>query len=294
MPMFLNLKVKYTMVKVLKAGYYTSVQDLGRFGYREKGVPVSGVMDEQSAIFANKLLNNSANDAVLEITMTGPTLEFTEPTEIVITGATMQPALNGNPVGNYMRININKCDFLSFGSLKQGFRAYLAVKGGFLTENVLGSRSFYKPITAQNRLKDGDVLKINKLSQYHDASSHIHVQDFIDAKAPLKVLPGPEFHLFKTQISSMVIGKRFTISKNNNRMAYQLEEEGFKHEYSMLTSATMPGTVQLTPSGKIIILMKDAQTTGGYPRILQFTEGALRQLAQRKMGDSVTMELVFF
>ena len=256
------------MVKVLKSGYYTSVQDLGRFGYREKGVPVSGVMDEQSAIFANKLLNNSTNLAVLEITMTGPTLEFTEPTEIVITGANIQPTLNGNPISNYRQYAIQKGDLLAFGSLKHGFRAYLAVKGGFLADEVLGSRSFYKPITAQNRLKDGDVLKINKLSQSHDALSHIHVHDFIDAEAPLKVFPGPEYHLLKKQISSAVIGKRFTISKNNNRMAYQLEEQCFTHEHSMLTSATMPGTVQLTPSGKIIVLMKDGKFRASFQRTM--------------------------
>ena len=86
------------MIKVIKSGFYTTIQDLGRFGYQDFGVPVSGVMDEYSAQFANALLNNDKNDAVLEITMNGPTLQFDGYTLICISGADISPMLNGKEI----------------------------------------------------------------------------------------------------------------------------------------------------------------------------------------------------
>jgi allophanate hydrolase subunit 2 len=109
------------MLKVLKSGFYTSVQDLGRFHYRNKGVPVSGVMDELSVFKANALLENEITDAVLEITMTGPTLFFQEETYIVLSGAEMSATLNNLPIVNYKVYQIDIGDILSYGKLEAGF-----------------------------------------------------------------------------------------------------------------------------------------------------------------------------
>ncbi len=116
------------MLKVVKTGFFTTIQDRGRFGYRDMGVPVSGVMDRHSGAIVNGLLENDENDAVMEIAMTGPVLEFDEPTYIAISGADMSPQINDKPIPNNEVYKVRAGDTLSFGKLSSGFRTYLAIK----------------------------------------------------------------------------------------------------------------------------------------------------------------------
>ncbi|MBU2946271.1 biotin-dependent carboxyltransferase family protein [Zobellia uliginosa] len=278
------------MLKVLKSGLFTAVQDIGRYGYLNKGVPVAGFMDGVSAKKANRLLDNDAHAAVLEITMTGPTLFFEEATYICMTGALLSATLNNEPINNYEVIKIKEGDILSYGKLEKGFRNYLAIKGGFKTPLFLGSRSLFSSVTKKNHLVDGNELEYDECSHFEPKISKLKVDSFLDEK-DLMVTQGPEYgHLSDKQLE-MIFGKKFSISNENNRMAYQLEEKIVGLSISMITSATLPGTVQLTPSGKLIILMKDGQTTGGYPRILQLSDRAISVLAQKKYGDEVRFKL---
>ncbi|MEP2238580.1 MAG: biotin-dependent carboxyltransferase family protein [Maribacter sp.] len=279
------------MLKVLKAGFYTTIQDAGRFHYRNKGVPVSGVMDEISVFKINSLLENEESAAVLEITMTGPTLIFEKETYIALGGAKMSATLNNLPIQNYKVYTIEKGDILSFGKLEKGFRSYLAVKGGFTSEEVLGSRSFYQPITKYNRLTDNDAVSFFVQQDFQPKISEIKVASFLN-ESVLEVNKAPEFDILTDKQLEEIFSRTFTVAHENNRMAYQLSETIQPHTVSMLTSATIPGTVQLTPAGKLIVLMKDGQTTGGYPRAVQLTDKAICILAQKKGGDSVRFKLV--
>jgi len=278
------------MLKVIDAGFFLTVQDTGRFGYRNKGVPVSGAMDSYSASIANSLLENKDTDAVLEITMTGPRLQFEEATYITVTGAEMSANLNGVPISNYQVHKVAKRDILSFGKLKNGFRCYLAVKNGFRTDEILGSRSFYKPITSLNRIKEHMELSFESVSEFKPKLSNIKPAPF-HKEHILKSYRGPEFGLLNDRQLETLFSKDFTIAKENNRMAYQLNEKLEGHNATMLTSATLPGTVQLTPAGKLIVLMRDGQTTGGYPRILQLSSKAISILSQKKIRDQVSFQL---
>ncbi len=279
------------MLKVLKAGFYTTIQDSGRFHYRNKGVPVSGVMDEISVFKVNSLLENEESAAVLEITMTGPTLIFEKETYIALGGAKMSATLNNLPVQNYKVYTISKGDILSFGKLEKGFRSYLAVKGGFTSKQVLGSRSFYQPITKYNRLTDNDAVPFAVQEDFQPKISEIKVASFLDDSV-LEVNKAPEFDILTDKQLEEIFSRTFTVAHENNRMAYQLSETIQAHTISMLTSATIPGTVQLTPAGKLIVLMKDGQTTGGYPRAVQLTDRAICILAQKKGGDTISFKLV--
>ncbi|MCG2461789.1 biotin-dependent carboxyltransferase family protein [Flavobacteriaceae bacterium F89] len=278
------------MLKLLKSGLYTTVQDAGRFGYRHKGVPVAGVMDSFAAQKVNMLLENQPEAAVLEITMTGPTLEFEEDTYIALGGADMSVGLNNIPIHNYTVYKIKSGDTLSYLKLNYGFRGYLAIKDGFKSEVVLGSRSLFKPVTSVNRLKDNDQLLYTVYKSFQPKIQKLKVDSFLDDEV-LEVDKGPEFDLLNDKHLEGLFNKEFTVAPENNRMAYQLNESIPGHEISILTSATLPGTVQLTPSGKLIILMKDGQTTGGYPRILQLSEKAINILAQKKAGDIISLKL---
>ena len=282
------------MVSVLKSGFYTSVQDLGRHGYQDQGVPVSGVMDVYSAKLANALLNNEDTTAVLELTMVGPVLQFHCNTLIAITGADLSPVLNNKPLKLNSVIAIKKDDVLTFSASKYGFRSYLAVRNGFETALVLGSRSMFKGVTANEKLVKGSTLPICEVIHSNEitkmASVKVNYEHF--SSTGLSVSKGPEYDLLSKDLKEKLKGLQFVISNENNRMAYKLDTEILKNNLKpIITSAVLPGTVQLTPSGQLIILMRDCQTTGGYPRILQLTEYAIAQLSQKFNGDTILFNL---
>ncbi|PWL38761.1 allophanate hydrolase [Flagellimonas aquimarina] len=279
------------MLKVLKSGFFTSIQDLGRFGYRDMGVPVSGAMDNNSVKKANLLLDNEPDAAVMEITMTGPTLLFEAPTFICLSGAYLSPTLNNEPLDNYKVIKVLKGDILSYGKLVNGFRSYLAIKGGFQTVKVLESRSQYFPVTKYRCLKDRNEIDFKETVSFSPTISEIKMESHFDLDY-LEVYKGPEFSILSDNQLAALFSKTFSVSKENNRMAYQLSELIEGHKTSMLTSGTLPGTVQFTPAGRLIILMKDGQTTGGYPRILQLSEASINVLAQKKFGDTFSFKLL--
>ncbi len=279
------------MLKVLKPGFFTTVQDCGRFGYRDKGVPVSGAMDMISASRLNALLENKACASVLEITMTGPTLLFENDTYIALAGALLSPTLNNEPIDNYKVYKVAKGDILSYGRLEKGFRSYLAVKDGFKAPSMLGSMSQYYPLTDTKCISEFQEINFEECTSFEPKISELKMDTYLDFNY-LEVFKAPEYDLLNDGQLTAIFSKEFSISKENNRMAYQLNETIEGHSTTILTSATQPGTIQLTPAGKLIILMKDGQTTGGYPRILQLSEEAICVLAQKKSTDKLIFKMV--
>ena len=281
------------MIEVISSGLYSSIQDLGRFNYEEFGVPNSGNMDKFSSMLCNNLLKNKDSDAVMEITMTGPKLLFKNRTKISITGADLIPKINNGSIEMNKVHNILEEDVLNFGKLNYGYRTYLAVKGGFITDKIMGSRSMYYPITEKQKLKNGEVLFTEKVKTY-DNHSNKYVFDYDEhfKKKIIYVYPGPEFNkLNKKQIIDLT-SSEFTISNNNNRMAYQLNELFQNDIDPIISSLVLSGTVQLTPSGKLIILMRDNQTCGGYPRILQLDEESINRLSQKHAGKKIKFQII--
>jgi antagonist of KipI len=280
------------VVKVINAGFYTTIQDLGRFGFQKHGVPVSGAMDNYSSRMANALLDNKENDALLEITMSGPILQFCSDTAISIVGADFSPKLNNNPIMLNHAICVKENDVLSFGNSKYGFRCYLAVSGGFQTEIIMKSRSMYKEISSGFKMVENDELSILKHSvstERKHATIRIDSNHFTTKK--LEVFKGPEFELLSKIQQQQLLSEEFMVSKDNNRMAYQLVETLTNTLKPIITSLVLPGTVQLTPSGKLIVLMRDCQTTGGYPRVLQLSESAINILAQKFNGKTIHFKI---
>ncbi|SNR34409.1 5-oxoprolinase subunit C family protein [Lutibacter flavus] len=279
------------MIKVLKTGMLTTVQDIGRVGYRNIGVPLSGSMDSISAGIANGLLNNHKNDAVLEITMLGPKLAFLKAAKIAISGAELSAKINNTSIINNKVYFLKKGDVLSFGAAIKGIRCYLAVEGGFQTEKILKSRSFYAGITSQEKLNENDTIPFNsQLENTNNFKGLLKNKVHFFETNELEVYKGPEYDLFTPNEKKLLISNKFTVSKDSNRMGYRLEETVIEHTKSIITSPVIPGTVQLTPEGKLIILMKDAQTTGGYPRVLQLSEKSIAILAQKNAKDKISFK----
>jgi len=281
------------MIKVLSSGFYTSIQDLGRFGFGDIGVPTSGAMDQYSARLANHILRNNDTDAILEITLGKCKLLFDNQSIICISGANLFPKLNDKKIKQNLAIKVYKGDILTFDKPIYGVRSYLAVTGGFQTKTILNSRSFFKGITNEYVLKKNDILPIKiTISDIVKPFSSIKINTQHFVETIIEVYPGPEYELLDDKQRKDLEKMMFTISKDNSRMGYHLEEIIVNKLDSMLTSAVLPGTVQLTPSGKLIVLMRDCQVTGGYPRILQLTDDAINKLAQKTTKDTVKFKVI--
>jgi allophanate hydrolase subunit 2 len=207
------------MIKVLKAGFYSSIQDKGRVGFTSIGVPVSGVMDTYSSNIANSILNNSLEDAVLEITFGGTKLQFLFDTFICISGGDFSSKINGKLISNNYRIKVLKNDVLSFGKINFGVRSYLAIKGGFVTNQVLKSRSFYKNITESIVLKKNDLLPITAIKEdFESTNTSLKVlKSHFDSRV-IECFKGPEFDLLNEKQQQLLLNSDFTISNDNNRI----------------------------------------------------------------------------
>ncbi|MDB4752311.1 biotin-dependent carboxyltransferase family protein [Winogradskyella sp.] len=280
------------MLKVVKSGFYTTIQDSGRFGYRAFGVPISGSMDSYSSHYANSILGNDRDCAVLEITMSGPELHFQEPTQIAIAGADLTPKLNGKLISNNQVIDIKFNDVLSFAGLRNGLRCYLAINGGLQSEVYLGSRSMYNTISESDTINVGEEIYYEK-SPSNSIKTYSNLKydhDLLSTKI-LEVENGPEYNELPQELKNKLSKLQFKVSKFNNRMAYQLEPLMSNTIETILTSPVLPGTVQLTPNGNLIILMRDCQTTGGYPRVLQLTERSLNIISQKRQGEKIFFRL---
>ena len=274
------------MIKVLHPGIYNTVQDQGRFGYAKMGIPTAGYLDNYSAELGNALLNNEKSDAVIEITFGQGKFQFMEATFFCLTGGDFSPKLDGNPLEMNQVYKAKADAILSFGKRNYGARTYLAVQGGIQSDHVLNSRSFSKGIT-QIRLDKKDELKISESQEFLETgNSRVREHEKHFSSGDLVCHPGPEYDRLNDK-QRQRLSEPFTISTDNNRVGYRLNEPIKNDLQPILTSSVLPGTVQLTPSGKLIALMNDCQVSGGYPRVLQLTEYAISRLSQKMAGEEV-------
>jgi len=281
---------------IKKTIFPLSFQDAGRYGFLAQGVPISGAMDLESAAIANRLVDNSEVNPVLEITLSGSRISISNKCQIAITGANLSSKINNKPVPMWETITIEKPSILTFEKVISGCRAYLAFNGNWKIEPWLKSYSAIAQsnLTPQFVFKKGDSI---------DATSNTFISKKIypekyrpsfPVAQKIKVMEGPEFNSFtKTQIKYF-LKKGFKIASNSNRMGYNLAAgfKNYKQKKELISSGVVPGTIQVTNSGQLTILMRDAQTTGGYPRIAQILSEDINKVGQMKAGDEIFFEMV--
>ncbi|WP_378176226.1 biotin-dependent carboxyltransferase family protein [Aquimarina sp. SS2-1] len=278
-------------VEIISPGLYTSIQDQGRFGFSKYGIPRSGAMDHDSYFLANSILGNNHDCAVIEWTMIPPVLKFHEDTVITITGAVCIPFLNDDTYKMYSQLRVKKGDVLKLKNVQKGVYGFVGIKSGFQSDLILNSRSQYKMITHSDKLQKSDLIPYHVSSDFSTSNSVINPSFLWMTSNQIYAFPGPEFDLLSSNQKKFLFSKEFTVSTTRNRMAIPLDEPLENKLDSMLTSPVLPGTVQLTPSGQLIVLMRDCQTTGGYPRVLQLSEKAINCIAQKKAGEKIKFVL---
>jgi biotin-dependent carboxylase-like uncharacterized protein len=281
-------------LEILKTNPGTSIQDLGRIGLGHWGVPIAGVMDQRSYKWINHLLKNNPNAAILEILQPGFKCRFDSYITIGLSGAKAEIRKNGE-LTSFTLIKIVPGDELEIGKFFLGSIVYLGITQGFQTEVILSSRSNYPKITNKGMLSKGDKVPFfTTQSLAEETFASVKLKTTWLEESILEIYPGPDFEALSNDNKTQLFNSKFTISTLANRMAFQLEELLPNSIPERLTAPVFPGTVQLTSGGKLLILMRDAQVTGGYPRVFQLTEGSLDILAQKKPGQQVKFQLKNF
>ena len=208
----------YTMLKVLKSGFFNTIQDKGRNNLYHIGIPFSGAMDSYSSDIANSILNNSLDCAFLEITLGGCKLQFLSKTTICSSNA-IGIKVQNQPSSILIKKQWSKNDILSFGNLNFGARCYLAVSGGIKSEVKLNSRSFYKGITKNTILQNGMGIPISqRIKGEFMSNSSIKINEVHFKSEEIKCYKGPEFDLLRSDQQKELIEKLYSISKDANRM----------------------------------------------------------------------------
>lgn len=282
---------------------FTTVQDLGRWGFQSRGVSVSGAMDRYAHRLANRMVGNADNAATLEVTMMGPHVESEEDTAFVVTGAAFELTLNGTAVGMNHPIAAPAGSILKFGERRCGARAYIAVAGGLDVPEVLGSRSTHvltKMGGIEGRaLRGGDRIPILKKElrgkgQGAGASgggltprpSPLTPLVVPRGGARVRVIPG------EPETFAHLAARRFRVSPQSNRMGYRLEGADLEAGPAgdLISHAVPTGAVQVPPTGQPIMLMADHATTGGYSVGATVITADLPLAAQLAPGDWIEFE----
>jgi len=274
---------------------------LGRFGFQRFGVPVSGAMDSYACVCANALVGNEATEACLEVTLLGPELQALIAVQVAIAGANFSIRVNGKQVSMHETLNLDKGDILAFnGSAENGCRAYLAVRGGIDVPIVLGSRSTYVRgcfggIEGRS-LKTGDVLRAAAPSEALKEKRVLPVEltPKYGEEFAVDVVLGPQDDMFTPEAVETFLSQTYIVTTESDRMGYRMDGPAIKHRDSteIVTDALIPGAVQVPGSGRPIVLMRDAQTTGGYPKIATVTTPGVSRLGQAKPGDRIRFKQI--
>lgn len=285
-------------VVVRSPGLLTTVQDEGRWGWQHLGVPVGGPMDALSCRRANRLAGNDPGAAALEITLVGPTLEVHGPAIIAVAGATFDARLDGEACPHDTPVRVEGRALLTMGPRRRGARAYLAVRGGFDTPVVLGSRSTSTGVPGTRPLQQGDVLPVASVSA---STSRIPASGITRAGLPrvppddkatsetdgvvtLRVL-AVESALHDDVLATLCAAP-YEIGTQSNRMGYRLHGPRLTPAVHQHYSAgTVAGMLQVPADGQPILLMADRQTTGGYPVAGVVISADLPRAGQLAPGD---------
>ncbi|UOR11511.1 5-oxoprolinase subunit C family protein [Halobacillus amylolyticus] len=301
------------MMKIIKEGLLTSVQDLGRTGYQKYGVIVSGSMDPYAHRIANLLVGNDEAEATLEATLLGPAIEFQEDVLLSICGGNLSPTINGEKVHMWRAIYVKAGSVLKFGKSQSGCRAYIAIAGGMDIPNVMDSQSTYiraKIGGYQGRaVKSGDEISIRPPDQEQTSKlahmrkqmqdGHFYETDWTpsadmipdySSQPLIQLIKGPQYALFNEESQQNIYKEPFTISSQSDRMGYRLNGTtlSLQNPKELISEAVAFGSIQVPPDGNPIILMADRQTTGGYPKIGQIASVDLPLVSQLKPGDQIT------
>ena len=290
-------------IEIISSGLLTTVQDLGRRGYQQYGIPVCGALDPVSLRIANVLVGNSEGEAGLEITALGPTIRFTSDSVFAVVGADFRPEVDGREVRTWESVKVSAGSVLSIGAASDGLRAYMAVAGGIDVPVVMNSRSTdlkgeFGGLDGR-ALRDGDSLPVGYSPHMSDWSETglpvgISRQPTYGQEFQIRVVLGPQDSEFTESGVNAMLTSEYTVSVESDRMGYRLEGAEIAHRSGpdIVSDGTALGSIQVPGTGQPIILLADRGTTGGYTKIATVIGPDIGLLTQAMPGAKVRFSAV--
>lgn len=281
-------------MKILKKGILSTFQDKGRFGYQSVGINIGGVMDNLSFRLLNMILGNHSNEAALEIHFPGPHIEFEEFCFFAITGAEFNATLNQKLLTKNKIYKAKPGDHLVFKNKSNGERVYFGVKGGLEVSDWLNSKSSNSqlnfPEFCQNLALNNKVELAIDRTQYGVSFNYDFTSKII------RFVPSFEFEKLDIASKKNLLNSDFLITKDSNRMGYRLSGEPMVllENKEMVSASVTKGTIQLLPDGQLIVLMADAQVSGGYPKLGFVIENDVSKLSQLGFQSKIEFEMVSY
>lgn len=278
-------------LKIINPGLFTTVQDLGRYGYESYGFTPAGVMDYESYYLANALLGNDYNCGVLELTLYGITFEVLHSTSMSSAGAEMELTINEEPFDTGTAVDLVKGDIVKFGGVKKGARTYIAFSGGLDLPKELGSYSTHtrsKMGGYKGRvLKAGDILPVKGKTVEHNFPV---ITKVLTEDTEIRFIPGQQNDRFDSVNKRIFTESEYTLTKDSDRMGCRLEGPAVESadDDDILSEPTQFGSIQVPKNGQPIVLLADRQTAGGYKKIGTVAKVDLTKIAQKKPGEKIT------
>ena len=281
------------MIEVVESGRLATIQDRGRPGLERFGIPPGGAADWFAARVANELVGNQPDAALLECTATGPTLRFDDVAIVAVTGAQIAS------IANWEAFRVARGSSLSVEAIAPGLRTYVAVRGGIDVPLEIGSRSFCERGRFGGGfgrpLASGDRLPVGQLVAHEPMRAPWPPSHRFSLRGPweVRVIAGPQTDAFAGDALERLTATACRVTPEIDRMGLRLETPGLRlRSEEILTVPMIAGAIQVTPSGGLIVLHVDHQTTGGYPVIAAVINADLPLLAQARPGDTVRFRAV--
>jgi biotin-dependent carboxylase-like uncharacterized protein len=284
-------------LEVATPGPFTTIQDLGRIGYQDVGVPRSGPIDRVSLALANALVGNPPDAPCLEILLQGPTLKvLAESVRVALAGcgaALEVRSANPRRIGAGQSVRLVRGEVLKIGSFGDSVCGYLAIEGGLAVPRVLGSASTYVRGGIGGfhgrRLQPRDVLDL-KLGAVGEGPERALARPLdLRLNDPIRVVLGPQTDYFTDVAMRTFLSSDYVVSTQADRMGYRLQGPVVAHKagYDIVSDGIVTGSVQVPGSGQPIVLMVDNQTTGGYPKIATVISADVPLVARRRPGRTI-------
>jgi biotin-dependent carboxylase-like uncharacterized protein len=278
---------------VVDAGPLTTVQDRGRRGYAHLGVPRAGAVDGAAASYANRLVGNAEDSAVLETTLGGVAVRVDAWVAVAVTGAPAPVAVDGRPCPFAEPVLMRAGQTLVVGAATSGLRSYLAFSGGVAAEPVLGSRSTDTLSgLGPPALSAGARLRLGRPVDHPHAVDVPLVLRHPDT-VRLRMLPGPRLDWFVADTLGTLTSQTYTVSAHSNRVGVRLVGEPLARirQEELPSEGLVLGAVQVPASGQPLVFLNDHPTTGGYPVVGVVTPADLAVCAQLRPGTAVRFVL---
>lgn len=296
------MPVRPPIIHVLHPGLFTTVQDLGRYGYQRFGLSVSGAMDSWALTVGNRLLGNPDGAAGLEITLQGPELLFEQALTIALTGADLSPTSNGLAVPMWTVFAMKAGSRLQFGARRQGARAYLTVAGGLAGPMTLGSLLTHVRSglggPSGRAVKKWDQLPVGPAMRRHARTSERSLPEpyrprYVQSPT-IRVMPGPQAEHFTDEAFRRLTESPYRVTSESDRMGYRLQGAELPHRASaeIISEAVCCGSLQVPSNRQPILLMADCQPTGGYAKLATMISADRSLAAQLAPGDSLLFRMI--